>query len=212
MKKPVNHIVKIVAILVLGILIFACHRSSPTSADPTIVFSVGKLQVTFPSNWRWLDAANLKPIEGDPDCDCGNRLAVDPMPLARIATGRDTLVLDTMHMVLWPGTCYEGCFYEYDNLLHEALVDSFVHRNEKRRAAAKKRHRVDLVLPSVLQKELGGIQLYAMNGQYVVEERWGIYYSGNSSQRPLNIYGKHLEKETMEELYDVWMSAVWIGD
>jgi hypothetical protein len=129
--------------------------------------------------------------------------------LPRILAGPDTLVLDTLHSIFWPGDCYEGCYYPYWRLQEGDKITAMMERNREARAAVMERQPDHKVVPAFIEKELGGISLFAMNGLHHVFGRSGLYYTGHALQPPFNLYGRHIHQQTMEELYGVWRSVRW---
>jgi hypothetical protein len=194
-------------ILVLAGLLCLTFAFQPPAESLGIV-RFGNLQVRYPKHWRWIGNAPFPTYKPDPDCSCSE--VPTATPLARIAAGADTLIFDTVHTILWSGKCFEPCYYAYRSHLAKGDLFALLTQNLDSRAAQAQAHHVHKVLPAALEQFVGGIPLYAMNGIYHSHGRSGIYFVGSASQIPVNLYGRFLHAETMEELYGVFESVKWV--
>ncbi len=117
-----------------------------------------------------------------------------------------------IHGILWTGKCNDGCRYIYEEVKQDRLIDQLVIENEAGRDAIKSHQHVDLVFPAAAAIPFGGINFSALIRLYHGSGKSGIYFSGYSKQKPFNIYGRFIHRETMDELYAIWQSAVWLEE
>jgi hypothetical protein len=208
------HFLRVVILLGGSLLALSCGSSMRPAESKNSTFQIGRLHILLPPIWKWLPSAPYKAEPGDPECICPKTVHMlvaneADQPLLRILAGMDTLVLDTLHSIFWPGDCYEPCYYPYATLRSSGDIDSMVEQNIAVRRAVQERNDDHKVVPAVIEKEMGGISFFAMNGQYHVFGRSGLYFSGNSRQPPFNLYGRFIHPETMEKLYEIWANARW---
>jgi hypothetical protein len=179
---------------------------------------VGHLALPWPADWQLLAGppAPQAPVP-DPDCDCLrlDATAQNQVPnaawkdLGRIWTGMDTLVLDTTHIVLWPGDCFEPCYLVYDDWRDAGGVKRLLQRQDALQQALAAHKIFHRVFPSRNTRLLEGRRLTHMNGDSHEAGRSGLYFPGDPRQRPLNIYGRHLSKATIDALRDMMLAAEW---
>jgi hypothetical protein len=199
-----------IALFVAILCAFSCIKPPRITTQAEADLVIGHLHVTLPAHWKWLSPAPLKLEPGDPECACPSFEAkTSGILLPRILAGPDTLVLDTVHSIFWPGDCYEGCYYSYRQVREGRKISALLKQNQQSRAAVTAHPLDHKVLPAFIEKELAGITLFAMNGRQHIFGRSGLYYSGNLRQPPFNLYGRFIQQQTMEDLYAVWRSARW---
>ena len=177
---------------------------------------VGRLSLPWPAGWRRTSDVPVFAAEPrDADCVC---VALDarampqlpsaPAPgLVEIDTGRDRVVLDTHHMIFWPGDCYEPCYLVHAPVDAEGRVADLLAEYVALRGRLTRRHLFHKVLPAVNERTVGGQQLFHMNGEHHVAGRSGLYYAGGPGQVPVNVYGRRLSHETIEQLYQMMLGA-----
>jgi len=211
--KPLSAIfLKSGAVLGLCLLVFACSQTTLQTAAPIGKMNIGRLQVTLPEHWKWLSPSRFSESAMGKECVCPPKHRTSEILLPRILAGPDTLVFDTIHSILWTGMCNDGCRFVYEEVKQDRLIDQLIIENEANRDALKQDHRVDLIFPAAATIPLGGINFFAVSGLYHGSGNSGLYFSGYSKQRPLNIYGRFIQKETMDELYAIWRSAKWLQE
>lgn len=202
---------------VLGMISCAAH---PRSAVHKGWLRVGDLALPWPEHWRLLPGTPSSfPANRDRKCDC-TRLgpaadnAIHPSLAPRLGlvwTGRDTLVLDTVQVALWPGDCAEPCYVDYDALRQSGGLSELYAAQEaleQEFAGVTLFHRV---LPSRDTRDIGGHPLQHFNGSILRPGRSGIYFRGTPQQRPLALYGLNLHLDTIEELREMMKNAVKRG-
>lgn len=203
-------------------LSLGCTARRPDAQPPLVEqgwLRIGRLALPWPPDWVLLPgAAAASPAQPDPDCDC-SRLGLGftqetphavEKRLARIWTGADTLVLDTVQVMLWPGDCFEPCRQDFYQLEKAAAFEGLFARFDSLQAHIADQPIFHRVLPAIDTRILAGHTLTHINGQYHEAGRSGLYFPGHTGQRPLNLYGRHLAPSTIEALRGMVMGAQWM--
>ena len=197
----------------LGIAACAAQRAGPVHQG---WLQVAKLALPWPSGWRLLPTPPpAQPSNRDPECDCsrfGPAASNDMHPglaagLGMIWTGRDTLVLDTVHMALWPGDCAEPCYLAYDSLAKAGGLAAAYAMEDKLVTALRGKTIYHRVLPSLDIRPLGDHLLLHVNGATLQQGRSGLYEHGSLTRRPFAIYGQDLHPETIGQLREMMKKA-----
>lgn len=209
-------------VLYWGMVLIGCMGMSACAAQRTGLVQKGWLQVgglalPWPARWQLLPTPPPpQPSNRDPECDCGRfgpAAANDvhaglAAGLGMIWTGRDTLVLDTVQLALWPGDCAEPCYLGYDALAQSGELKAVYATEDKIVAALRGKTIYHRVLPSLDIRPLGDRLLLHVNGSLLQGGRSGLYEHGSTERRPFAIYGLDLHAETIEELRGMMKKAV----
>lgn len=205
------------ALLLIGCLGMAACAALRTGPVQKGWLHVGDLALPWPQGWKLLRAPlHAQPSNRDPECDCsrfGPLASNDLHPglaagLGMIWTGRDTLVLDTVQMALWPGDCAEPCYLAYDSLAKAGGLKAVYAAEDQLVTALRGKTIYHRVLPSLDIRPLGDHLLLHVNGSILQAGRSGLYEHGSPQRRPFAIYGLDLHPETIEQLRVMMKKAV----
>ena len=162
--------------------------------DQEKVPPIRPLPTGFPSHWTALDSI---PISASPDYPAASCLVPSldhaslSQPMARFLVGDDTLYVDEVRSFYWGYGSHSGCkllYQEITDSLRQAL-NTYYDLDSGATIPNRDRH-FYRAFPTLTPVRIGNREfMYVYQATYPVRGATGMFFAGNDSLPPFNIYG-----------------------